>query len=110
MKAFTRLYSTINSCAIKPLHNFFLSTKEGVSRGKRLFYDEEFRREKFKNILSDVRLNCAAGGLIFSVGDVFAQMREINHTRTGKASSSDSKLDRFIMEMSKDDFNFLRNN
>lgn len=54
---------------------FIRSTRKGFRRCG-LLVDREFRHEAFKNIDSDIRLNCVAGCVIFFFGDILAQFGE----------------------------------
>lgn len=61
---------------MKKLQIFITSTRAGIIRGRRLFLDKHFRQEGFRNISFDIYLNSVAGGFIFYLGDVLAQLGE----------------------------------
>lgn len=79
---------TANVVTVKPFDVLVVSTQEAIGRLKRLWTDRHYRRLEFHNIGSDIRLNCVAGGLIFCLGDILAQLFEARQTSNATKEST----------------------
>lgn len=70
---------------------FRTSTWAGFGRLKKVFTQREYRRLEFRSIGKDIRMNCIAGGSIFFVGDVLAQLTESRWDKKGSKAIKESK-------------------